>query len=117
MYIQRNENGHIQAISQQQSKDFNEWQPLYSDEIQHFLAEDGETTEDAKSLLQSSDEGFIRVLEDLIELLTLKGIIQFTELPSEVQKKLITRKSVRAQANKLVLFEEDHKSGDIKLPE
>ncbi|QCU90735.1 tryptophan synthase subunit beta like protein [Thiomicrorhabdus sediminis] len=117
MYVRRNENGQIQAISQQQSEEFSEWQPLYCNEVQQFLAEGGETLEDAKSLLQHSDEGFIRVLEDLIELLTLKGIIQFTELPSEVQKKLITRKSVRAQANKLVLFEEDHQSGEIKLPE
>jgi hypothetical protein len=37
----------------------------------------------------------MRILEDLIDLLTEKRLIQFTELPLAAQKKLLGRKWVR----------------------
>lgn len=50
---------------------------------------------DTKSMLETSDSEMMRVLEDLVNLLTEKRIIQFTELPMAAQKKLLSRKWVR----------------------
>ena len=41
------------------------------------------------------DRDFIRVIEDMIELLVAKELILFTDLPAKVQEKLIRRKEVR----------------------
>ena len=46
-------------------------------------------------LLELSDVGIIRILEDLIDLLIRKNVILFTELPLEAQAKISERKKVR----------------------
>lgn len=51
--------------------------------------------ESSQELLSSSDQDMMRVLEDLIDLLTEKHLIHFTELPMAAQKKLLSRKFVR----------------------
>lgn len=51
--------------------------------------------QDTQSMLETSDSEMMRVLEDLVNLLTEKRIIQFTELPMAAQKKLLSRKWVR----------------------
>lgn len=49
----------------------------------------------SQQLLTSSDQDMMRILEDVIDLLTEKRLIQFTELPMAAQKKLLSRKFVR----------------------
>ena len=50
----------------------------------------------------------VRVLEDLIEMLTAKGIILFTELPESAQQKILLRKRLRKdRTNSLDLLGED----------
>ncbi|MCB5162160.1 hypothetical protein [Marinomonas algarum] len=56
-----------------------------------FVAE-GTSTQD---ILNESDIELMRILEDLVDLLTKKRLIQFTELPAAAQKKLLGRKWVR----------------------
>lgn len=41
------------------------------------------------------DRDFIRVIEDMIELLIAKRLILFTDLPPKVQEKMMRRKEVR----------------------
>ncbi|PYF84295.1 MULTISPECIES: hypothetical protein [Marinomonas] len=48
-----------------------------------------------QEILASSDGEMMRILEDLVDLLTEKRLIQFTELPLAAQKKLLGRKWVR----------------------
>ncbi|MGB0781591.1 MAG: hypothetical protein ACPGRG_00380 [Marinomonas sp.] len=48
-----------------------------------------------QEILSSSDGEMMRILEDLVDLLTEKRLIQFTELPLAAQKKLLGRKWVR----------------------
>ncbi|NVK74971.1 hypothetical protein C0J08_13430 [Marinomonas sp. CT5] len=48
-----------------------------------------------QKILESSDSDMMRILEDLVDLLTEKRLIQFTELPLAAQKKLLGRKWVR----------------------
>ena len=48
-----------------------------------------------QEILASSDGEMMLILEDLVDLLTEKRLIQFTELPLAAQKKLLGRKWVR----------------------
>ena len=46
--------------------------------------------------LTQSDLALVRVLEDLIDTLIEKGLIQFTDLPPAAQAKLLSRRETRA---------------------
>lgn len=63
------------------------------------------------SMLSHTDMGLARVLEDLIDVLIGKGLLQFTDLPEPAQRKLLERRSTRAQLGrslKLLPGEDDH---------
>ncbi|MHB1427486.1 MAG: hypothetical protein ACYC5U_03540 [Rhodocyclaceae bacterium] len=62
---------------------------------------------DALERLAESDQALVRVLEDLIETLTGKGLIQFTDLPDAAQAKLLERRTLRRSVNALNLIEDD----------
>lgn len=49
--------------------------------------------------LSQSDAAIARVLEDLIDVLIQRGVIQFTDLPAAAQEKLLSRRETRAQMN------------------
>jgi hypothetical protein len=53
------------------------------------------------------DAGFVRVLEDVIDTLIVKNILNITDLPEQAQAKLFARKSFRERVSKssLQLFE------------
>lgn len=59
--------------------------------------------------LQQTDADVVRVLDDLIELLIDKGVIQFTELPQEAQQKLLNRSQLRQNQRDLNLLEDEEK--------
>ena len=66
--------------------------------------EDGKPAE----LWTLADLGIARVTEDLIDLLIDKGVISFTELPENAQKKLIDRRGLRNELGYVAkLFNED----------
>jgi hypothetical protein len=46
--------------------------------------------------LSESDTAIARVLEDLIDILISRGVIQFTDLPEAAQGKLLNRRQTRA---------------------
>ena len=50
-----------------------------------------------EAVMKTADADFIRVLEDVIDLLIDKQVIQFTELPNPVQSKLLERRRYREQ--------------------
>ena len=41
------------------------------------------------------DASFIRVMEDLIDVLIEKGVLRLTDLPGDAQRKLLARKDMR----------------------
>lgn len=55
------------------------------------------------------DADFVRVIEDVIDTLISKNVINITDLPVEAQTKLFSRKSFRERATKdaLKLFGDD----------
>jgi hypothetical protein len=58
--------------------------------------------------LSQSDTGLARVLEDVIDVLITRGVIQFTDLPDEAQAKLLERRQTRASlSNRLQLLPMD----------
>ncbi|BDX03251.1 hypothetical protein MACH16_19990 [Marinomonas pontica] len=68
-----------------------------------------------QEILSSSDGEMMRILEDLVDLLTEKRLIQFTELPLAAQKKLLGRKWVRgvhSNNDESLMIENDHLGED-----
>lgn len=96
LYAKVNEIGDILDVATVQTE---EYSVLVSpdDPIVALILEDKLNNENASTqqMLTSSDSEMMRVLEDLVELLVEKRIIQFTELPLPAQKKLLSRKWVR----------------------
>ena len=95
LYGLRDNAGKLVAIGEQAISE--QWQELddASDEVIQFLqrqSPNGET-----QALEDSDAAFIRVLDDLIELMIEKQLIQFTELPQPAQDKLLKRRWYRQQ--------------------
>ncbi|MBK9440496.1 MAG: hypothetical protein IPN53_03925 [Comamonadaceae bacterium] len=81
-----------------------------SDEVRQFLVEDT----DHVSLLSQTDVGLARVLEDLIDVLITRGLIQFTDLPQAAQAKLLERRQSRASlSHRLELMPLDGENGLI----
>lgn len=103
MFIQRNREGAIIAVSRVEQPGFTEHLPEDREELTEFIAETGTSSD----LLRQSDADLIRVIEDLIDLLTDKGVFQYTELPTKVQEKLNTRRTLRRKANKLDLLDDN----------
>lgn len=69
------------------------------------------SSDENNKALEDSDLGLARVLEDLIDLLSQKGVIQFTDLPEAAQEKLLSRKDLRKRAQKLDIVDEDTDEG------
>ncbi len=58
--------------------------------------------------LSETDTDLARVLEDLIDVLITRGVIQFTDLPEAAQAKLLERRQTRAtQTHRLELLPDD----------
>ncbi|UTD55634.1 tryptophan synthase subunit beta like protein [Halomonas sp. MS1] len=105
LYIKRNARGEIVMLSKEPSPECNDTINDDSREISAFLAQ--QTSESAQFL--ASDLAFVRVLEDMLEVLLEKGVISFTDLPSAAQSKIMERKSLRSR-NDVNLLSDD---GDI----
>ena len=72
-------------------------------EVQAFVGNSGAPQQDFSRL----DADFVRVIEDVIDTLIVKNLINITDLPEQAQAKLFARKSFRERVSKssLRLFE------------
>lgn len=93
-YIERSADGKIIGLRTVAGPDATEKKSLNDEEVLDFL-KDNMDSKFLESLLVHSDAGLIRLLEDLINLLTKKNIILFTELPEKAQEKIIEREQIR----------------------
>lgn len=57
--------------------------------------------------LGESDLALVRVIEDLVDLLVQKGVILFTDLPTQAQSKLLMRGRLRQSLNPVAPFLSD----------
>lgn len=74
-----------------------------------------EDTESAASTnpLSLTDSAMARVLEDLIDVLIKRGVIQFTDLPEPAQAKLMQRRQTRAQISQSLHLLPDSEPDDL----
>jgi hypothetical protein len=108
MYVKRSDDGKIVAISSTKQAQFTEQLDPDDSEVMEFLASLKAENSSQLGQLRSSDTELARVVEDVINLLTDKGVIQFTELPEAAQEKLLQRKSLRKGMSGLNLVDEDN---------
>ena len=80
-YIKRDAAGQIEAVSQTALDGFEEIDDNHAELIDFASAL-------SDNRLANTDLGFVRVVEDLIELLIKKNFILFTELPEPAQVKI-----------------------------
>ncbi|UDM08405.1 tryptophan synthase subunit beta like protein [Halomonas sp. NyZ770] len=103
LYIKRNEEGEIVMLSKEPSPECNDTVEGDSPEVLAFLA--GQVG--GASQFIASDLAFVRVVEDLLEVLLAKGVLSFTDLPAAAQSKVMERKSLRAKNDVNLLGDED----------
>ena len=103
-FVSRNDDGEIEALSRGRMEGFEEELPEDSRELAEFL----KSIESAKeATLRDTDIDFIRVLEDVVQLLIEKGVILFTELPSSAQDKMLRRQELRSKVGQALNLLED----------
>ena len=109
MYIKRNENGAIGAVSQTAMQDCNEFIADDAVELKSYLSilKPAQVTS-----LEQSDQAMARVLEDVINLLVDQGTIRFTDLPQAAQSKLLSRRELRGQRQGMDLLDD---GDDLKI--
>ena len=89
IYVKRDATGQVTAISKEPIEGFELTDESAASEIEEMLASSSD------SLFQNSDLEFIRVLDDVIDLLISKNLVLFTELPEVVQEKYTQRTQMR----------------------
>ncbi|MDR2881748.1 MAG: hypothetical protein LBV29_07600 [Azoarcus sp.] len=108
IYARKNADGRIVTLSHNPDDRTNssDWSVLPGDapEVLDFIEE---LTESAGNVLRDSDLSFVRVLEDVIDLLIERGVIRFTDLPLPAQTKLLQRRDHRRQRQGLQLLGDD----------
>ena len=111
MYIKRNAQGGIELVSREATPDCKEFLAPDSPELLDFLMED--EARRGQAPFQASDLAFVRVLEDVIEVLMDKGVISFTDLPEPAQQKVMERQSLRRRLNGLSLMGGDDEGDEV----
>ncbi len=101
-YIRRNAAAQIESLHRHPEDDAQEFLADSHPEVQSFVGRKASGDGGFSSL----DADFVRVIEDVIDTLLVKNIINITDLPAEAQAKLFARKSFRDRAsrNSLNLF-------------
>ena len=89
-YARRNAEGSIVALFAESTSDASEFVSSNDAQVLAFLLD---TAHD--SSFAGLDAEFIRVTEDLIYTLIDRGVLQFTDLPADAQRKLLARERFR----------------------
>ena len=101
IYVKRDATGRVIAVSQEPMEGFEQTDESAASEINEVLASATD------SLFQNSDLEFIRVLDDVIDLLIDKNLILFTELPAVVQENYTQRTQMRERRRESLNLLED----------
>ncbi|QJP93161.1 MULTISPECIES: tryptophan synthase subunit beta [Pseudomonas] len=92
-YVQRDAQGQLVRVEAAAWAEATETLPADHHEIQAWFA--NAAVENSLKQLKQSDLEMIRVLDDLIQVLTQKGVIRVTDLPAAAQAKLMDRTQAR----------------------
>ena len=101
-YVRRHADGRIDSLHRD-AVEGSEFLPDDHADVQSFVGNGSGTRDDFSRL----DADFVRVIEDVIDTLIVKNVINITDLPEQAQAKLFARKSFRERVSKsaLRLFE------------
>jgi hypothetical protein len=101
-FVRRNAEGRLESLHRQ-GEEAAEFLPDDHPEVQAFVGNEPMAREDFSRL----DADFVRVIEDVIDTLIVKNVLNITDLPEQAQAKLFARKSFRERVSKssLRLFE------------
>ena len=113
-YVQRDATGQLLRVEAAAFDQFTEMLPADHADVQEWFADD--VVENSLNQLKQSDLDMIRVLEDLIDVLTRKGLISITDLPEGAQGKLLGRSQARIALGgltRLLVDDEDDGAGLI----
>lgn len=106
VYVQRNAEGKVNAVYlQPQFPGMEKINSQHQDIVDYLRT--CEQVEIFNQLLTESDTSITRVIEDLINLLIEKKVINFTELPIHAQNKLQHRQAMRQNREKIQLLVDD----------
>jgi len=107
-YVERDPGGRIVRVAAQPAATALEFLEIDHAELRDFLERTARSSELLENL-QATDADFVRVVEDLIELLCGKGVIAVEELPDAVRSKLDARAALRRRyrENPLLGFDDD----------
>ena len=100
-YVHRSADGEIDSLHRSPTRDAAEFVDSADMDLQRFVSD-----QVTPSAFDRLDLDFVRVLEDVIDTLVAKNVINITDLPPEAQAKLFSRKSFRERRsqNSLRLF-------------
>jgi hypothetical protein len=100
-YVRRGPDGQIDSLHRNSAPGL-EFLPDGHPDVFAFFGHNAPAPEDFNRL----DASFVRVIEDVIDTLIVKNIINITDLPGEAQAKLFARKTFRERVvkNSLRLF-------------
>nr|WP_218584006.1 tryptophan synthase subunit beta [Pseudomonas akapageensis] len=110
-YVQRDAQGLLSRVEVARYAEATETLPADHHEIQSWYANNA--VETRLKQLKQSDLDMIRVLDDLIQVLTTKGVIRVTDLPPAAQAKLMDRTQAREALGGLDHLINDEESGLI----
>lgn len=110
-YVQRDAQGQLVRVEAAAFAEASETLPADHHEIQTWYA--NEAVEISLKQLKHSDLEMVRVLDDLIQVLTSKGVIRITDLPEAAQAKLLDRSNAREALGGLSRLINDDETGLI----
>jgi len=110
-YVQRDAQGLLMRVEANAYAEATETLPADNHEIQDWFA--NQVVENSLKQLKQSDLEMIRVLDDLIQVLTAKGVIRVTDLPPAAQAKLMDRNQAREALGGLSRLIDDDEKGLI----
>lgn len=110
-FVRRSADGQIESLHRHGDAGA-EFLPDDHVDVQDFV---GRPADAAKGDFERLDADFVRVIEDVIDTLIIKNVINITELPEQAQAKLFARKSFRERVSKssLRLFGQATEFGDV----
>jgi len=95
IYIERDGAGKITAIKRDEASSARAKEGLTRENLMEFLGSEEMPLSSYKKVLEHMDSEFIRVLDDLVDVLVQKNVILLTDLPEDARKKIYDRKAVR----------------------
>ncbi|HKX41939.1 MAG TPA: hypothetical protein VJO99_12345 [Burkholderiaceae bacterium] len=91
-YVRRNAMGEIESIHKAAAPDAMEYLDPSDGEVRRFV-----TLVEQTERFGALDAEVIRVLEDVVDVIMAKGLVEISELPPEAQLKLLMRREQRTR--------------------